>query len=83
MLEFKAELHNSDKYKRKDTVKKVIAAMTVGKDVSMLFPDVVNCMQVSVAAIIFADIHITCKRNCIISHLISAEITLNRLSGTS
>jgi hypothetical protein len=26
-------------------VKKVIAAMTVGKDVSMLFPDVVNCMQ--------------------------------------
>ena len=26
-------------------MKKVIAAMTVGKDVSMLFPDVVNCMQ--------------------------------------
>ena len=26
-------------------VKKVIAAMTVGKDVSMLFPDVVNQMQ--------------------------------------
>jgi hypothetical protein len=26
-------------------VKKVIAAMTVGKDVSMLFPAVVNCMQ--------------------------------------
>jgi len=26
-------------------VKKVIAAMTVGKDVSSLFPDVVNCMQ--------------------------------------
>jgi hypothetical protein len=24
----------------------VIAAMTVGKDVSMLFPDVCNCMQV-------------------------------------
>ena len=31
--------------KRKDAVKKVIAAMTVGKDVSMLFTDVVNCMQ--------------------------------------
>lgn len=31
--------------KKKDAVKKVIAAMTVGKDVSMLFTDVVNCMQ--------------------------------------
>lgn len=31
--------------KRKDAVKKVIAAMTVGKDVSSLFTDVVNCMQ--------------------------------------
>ena len=30
--------------KKKDAVKKVIAAMTVGKDVSMLFTDVVNCM---------------------------------------
>ena len=26
-------------------MKKVIAAMTVGKDVSVLFPDVVKCMQ--------------------------------------
>lgn len=33
------------KDKRKDAVKKVIAAMTVGKDVSSLFADVVNCMQ--------------------------------------
>ncbi len=31
--------------KKKEAVKKVIAAMTVGKDVSMLFPAVVNCMQ--------------------------------------
>lgn len=31
--------------KRKDAVKKVIAAMTVGKDVSSLFTDVLNCMQ--------------------------------------
>ncbi|CAM9847346.1 unnamed protein product, partial [Discosporangium mesarthrocarpum] len=31
--------------KKKDAVKKVIANMTVGKDVSMLFTDVVNCMQ--------------------------------------
>lgn len=33
------------KDKRKDAVRKVIAAMTVGKDVSSLFTDVVNCMQ--------------------------------------
>jgi Adaptin N terminal region len=43
--EFKEELRTLDRSKRKDAVKKVIAAMTVGKDVSMLFPDVVNCMQ--------------------------------------
>lgn len=36
-------VHMQDK--KKDAVKKVIAAMTVGKDVSMLFTDVVNCMQ--------------------------------------
>ena len=31
--------------KKKEAVKKVIAAMTVGTDVSMLFTDVVNCIQ--------------------------------------
>ncbi|KAK6941201.1 Clathrin adaptor, alpha/beta/gamma-adaptin, appendage, Ig-like subdomain [Dillenia turbinata] len=44
--ELKEELHSQSKEKRKDAVKKVIAAMTVGKDVSPLFTDVVNCMQV-------------------------------------
>ncbi len=43
--ELKEELRAMDRGKRKAAVKKVIAAMTVGKDVSMLFPDVVNCMQ--------------------------------------
>lgn len=43
--EFKEELRSTDRGKKKETVKKVIAAMTVGKDVSVLFPDVVNCMQ--------------------------------------
>jgi AP-1 complex subunit beta-1 len=43
--ELKEELHTNDKAKQKEAVKKVIAAMTVGKDVSMLFPDVCNCMQ--------------------------------------
>ncbi|NWS32805.1 AP2B1 protein, partial [Polioptila caerulea] len=45
IFELKAELNNEKKEKRKEAVKKVIAAMTVGKDVSALFPDVVNCMQ--------------------------------------
>mmetsp|Transcript_32786 Transcript_32786/g.83214 ORF Transcript_32786/g.83214 Transcript_32786/m.83214 type:complete len:924 (-) Transcript_32786:319-3090(-) len=43
--ELKEELRSLDRPKKKEAVKKVIAAMTVGKDVSMLFPDVVNCMQ--------------------------------------
>ncbi|GAQ78829.1 adapitin protein [Klebsormidium nitens] len=43
--ELKEELNSQFKDKKKDAVKKVIAAMTVGKDVSMLFTDVVNCMQ--------------------------------------
>mmetsp|Transcript_21443 Transcript_21443/g.50438 ORF Transcript_21443/g.50438 Transcript_21443/m.50438 type:complete len:907 (-) Transcript_21443:82-2802(-) len=43
--ELKEELNAADKQKKKEGVKKVIAAMTVGKDVSMLFTDVVNCMQ--------------------------------------
>jgi vesicle coat complex subunit len=38
-------LASLDRPKKKEAVKKVIAAMTVGKDVSMLFPHVVNCMQ--------------------------------------
>jgi AP-1 complex subunit beta-1 len=43
--ELKDELHTNDKAKQKDAVKKVIANMTVGKDVSALFADVVNCIQ--------------------------------------
>ena len=38
-------MNNDKKEKKKEAVKKVIASMTVGKDVSALFPDVVNCMQ--------------------------------------
>ncbi|KAM9237692.1 LOW QUALITY PROTEIN: AP-2 complex subunit beta-like [Dugong dugon] len=48
IFELKAELNNEKKEKRKETVKKVIAAMTVGKHVSSLFPDVVNCMQTDI-----------------------------------
>ncbi|KAM8720896.1 hypothetical protein ACLKA7_006871 [Drosophila subpalustris] len=45
IFELKSELNNDKKEKKKEAVKKVIASMTVGKDVSALFPDVVNCMQ--------------------------------------
>lgn len=43
--ELKEELANPKMEKKKEAVKKVIAAMTVGKDVSMLFTDVLNCIQ--------------------------------------
>mgnify|MGYP002716763127 CR=1 FL=1 len=45
IFELKSELNSDKKEKRREAVKKVIASMTVGKDVSALFPDVVNCMQ--------------------------------------
>lgn len=41
----KTELNSEKKEKKREAVKKVIASMTVGKDVSPLFTDVVNCMQ--------------------------------------
>ncbi|KAJ3335783.1 AP-1 complex subunit beta-1 [Gonapodya sp. JEL0774] len=44
-FELKAELNSEYKDKRKDAVKRVIANMTVGKDVSSLFADVVKNMQ--------------------------------------
>eukprot|EP00730_Choanoeca_flexa_P017674 TRINITY_DN8542_c0_g1_i2.p1 TRINITY_DN8542_c0_g1~~TRINITY_DN8542_c0_g1_i2.p1 ORF type:complete len:877 (+),score=306.11 TRINITY_DN8542_c0_g1_i2:70-2700(+) len=38
-------LQSPKKTDKRDAVKKVIASMTVGKDVSSLFSDVINCMQ--------------------------------------
>ena len=46
IFELKSELNSDKKEKKREAVKKVIASMTVGKDVSALFPDVANCMQV-------------------------------------
>jgi len=43
--ELREELNANDATKRKEAVKKVIAAMTVGKDVSSLFMSVIKCMQ--------------------------------------
>lgn len=45
IFELREELGNQKEEKRKEAVKKVIAAMTVGKDVSELFTDVLNCIQ--------------------------------------
>jgi AP-1 complex subunit beta-1 len=47
MHELRMELHSVDKQIKVDAVKKVIASMTIGKDVSMLFTDVLNCVQTS------------------------------------
>jgi len=41
----KDELNHHSKDKKKEALKKVIQGMTIGNDVSPLFPDVVNCMQ--------------------------------------
>ena len=43
--ELRADLNSEYREKRKETVKKVIANMTIGKDVSGLFADVVKNMQ--------------------------------------
>jgi len=45
MHELQIELQSNDRTTKVDAVKKVIASMTVGKDVSMLFTDVLNCVQ--------------------------------------
>ncbi len=41
----KTELNSVKLPQRKTAVKKVIAAMTVGKDVSSLFTDVLKCVE--------------------------------------
>ena len=43
--ELREELRSPVRDRKRDAVKKVIANMTVGKDVSTLFTDVVNCIQ--------------------------------------
>ncbi|EDQ85070.1 uncharacterized protein MONBRDRAFT_12202 [Monosiga brevicollis MX1] len=45
LAELKEQLQSPKKNDKRDAVKKVIANMTVGKDVSSLFSDVINCMQ--------------------------------------
>jgi len=43
--EWREQLNSEKEYTRKEAVKRVIAAMTVGKDVSMLFSDVIKSIQ--------------------------------------
>jgi AP-1 complex subunit beta-1 len=43
--ELREELRSANRDRKRDAVKKVIANMTVGKDVSTLFTDVINCIQ--------------------------------------
>lgn len=46
VLEWGEAIRSTDKNMKKDGIKRIIAAMTVGKDVSTVFGDVVKCMQV-------------------------------------
>jgi len=43
--ELREELRSPQRDRKRDAVKKVIANMTIGKDVSTLFTDVINCIQ--------------------------------------
>ena len=45
IAELREELNSSSRDVKVDAVKKVIAAMTVGKDVSKLFVDIIKCLQ--------------------------------------
>eukprot|EP00055_Hartaetosiga_balthica_P000189 m.135904 g.135904 ORF g.135904 m.135904 type:complete len:860 (+) comp10300_c0_seq1:96-2675(+) len=45
MKELEVLLHSTKKSDQRDAVKKVIASMTIGKDVSGLFTHVISCMQ--------------------------------------
>jgi hypothetical protein len=45
IFELKEDLNSSDEKKKKDAVKKTIQLMTTGRDASVLFTDVLNCIQ--------------------------------------
>lgn len=45
LFELKQALNSAKKADKRDAIKKIIASMTVGKDVSSLFSDVINCIQ--------------------------------------
>lgn len=45
IAQLKNELNSLDVSQKRDALKKIIAAMTVGKDVSLLFLDVLKCME--------------------------------------
>ena len=75
--ELRLELHATEKHVKVDAVKKVIASMTVGKDVSMLFTDVLNCVQtgnielkklVYLYLINYAKVSSPCFLNCMVPY---------------
>ena len=45
LQELKQDLSCTDFGKKKEAIKKVIAQMTVGKDVSSLFQSVIRCLE--------------------------------------
>ena len=45
LQELKQDLASTDFNRKKEAIKKVIAQMTVGKDVSSLFQGVIRCLE--------------------------------------
>lgn len=45
LAELQRDLNSNKQEDRKEAVKQVIAMMTIGKDVSSLFPHMVKCME--------------------------------------
>jgi AP-1 complex subunit beta-1 len=54
--ELREELRSPQRDRKRDAVKKVIANMTVGKDVSTLFTDVLNCIQTGSLAVVVSSV---------------------------
>ena len=44
-LELKQELNSDSVFDRREALRRIIANVTLGKDVSFLFPDVLKCIQ--------------------------------------
>ncbi|CAG8803215.1 2531_t:CDS:2, partial [Gigaspora rosea] len=49
--ELNSEKKDKQHTKKKTVLKKIVANMTMGNDMSALFPDVINCMQIPVLEI--------------------------------
>lgn len=85
MHELRMELHSTDRVIKVDAVKKVIASMTVGKDVSVLFTDVLNCVQtgnIELKKLVYLYL-INVRIGCCVFFIYSTHLTSSRISFLS